>query len=223
MVDSVNTSNSTTNTTNTSSTSNTSLSASYDMFLQLLITQIQTQNPLDPTDSSQFTQQLATYAGLEQQIATNDKLDSVLTEFDSLSLSTGVGYLGRAVEADSDTISLSDDGSVDATWKYTLADTAKAVTLTVVDADGNTVWTGTGETGEGAHDFAWDGKDAKGNAVAAGDYTLQVTATDKSGDAIDAAITIRGTVTAVDSSGDSTVLELGDTEIDLDSVTRLAA
>lgn len=212
----------TSSTTTSSSTTSTTLSASYEMFLQLLTTQLQTQNPLDPMDSTEFTSQLATYAALEQQISTNDKLDEVISGLDSLSLSSGVGYLGYSIEADTDTLSVSDDGSVDANWKYSLGSDASKTTLTVVDSDGNTVWTGTGETSSGSHSFTWDGTDTSGNAVEAGDYTLQVSATTSSGTAITSSISIAGTVTAVDSSSGSAVLELGDTQVDLADVTRLA-
>lgn len=220
MVDSVSSS---TSTGSTSSASSTSLSASYDMFLQLLITQIQTQSPLDPVDATDFTSQLAQYAGLEQQISTNDKLDEVLSAIDTAALSSGVGYLGKTIEADTDTLSISEDGSTAATWKYSLASAAAEVTLTVVDSDGNTVWTGAGETGAGAHSLAWDGKDSDGNTVEAGAYTLQVEAASSAGAAITSSISISGAVTAVDSSSGSTVLELGDTQVDLSVVTRLAA
>lgn len=222
MVDSVTSSSSTSSTSSTSSSSS-SLSASYEMFLQLLTTQLQTQNPLDPMDSTEFTQQLATYAQLEQQISTNDKLDSVLSQFDTISLSTGVGYIGRTVEADADTLTMGEDGTLDASWQYELDGEAKSVKLTVVDSDGNTVWSGTGETSDGSHEFTWDGKDSDGNAVEAGDYTLKITATDADGDKVDTSISIKGEVTAVDSSDGSAILELGDTLVDLSSVTRLAA
>jgi flagellar basal-body rod modification protein FlgD len=193
------------------------------MFLQLLCTQVQTQNPLDPMDSTEFTQQLATYAGLEQQIASNDKLDAVVSSLNSLSLSSGVGYLGHTVEASTDTLSVSADGAADASWRYSLDSDASAVALTIVDEDGNTVWSGDGETASGGHTFSWDGKDSNGNAVAAGDYTLQVAATNSAGAEVTSSISIRGTVTAVDSSSGSAVVELGDTQIDLSDVTRLAA
>lgn len=222
MVTSVNSSTPTT-TSASSSTASTSLSASYEMFLQLLTTQLQTQDPLDPMDSSEFTQQLATYAGLEQQISTNDKLDEVISGLDVMSLSTGIGYLGHSVEADSDTLSVADDGSTDANWKYTLASDASKVTLTVVDSDGDTVWTGSGDTASGSHSFDWDGTDSNGNTVDAGDYTLQVAATTSNGATVASSISIVGTVTAVDSSSGSAVLELGDTQVDLGDVTRLAA
>ncbi len=223
MIDTVSSTTSSTSSTTSSSSASSSLSANYDMFLQLLCTQLQTQNPLDPMDTSEFTSQLATYAGLEQQIATNDKLDELISGISALSLSNGVGYLGRAVEADTDTLTVEADGSVDASWQYTLASDAGAVTLTVVDADGETVWTGAGETGAGSHAFAWDGTDSSGNAVDAGDYTLQVSAATSAGTAISSSIAIRGTVTAIDSSSGTTMVELGGTEVALSSVTRLAS
>lgn len=223
MVESTSSTSSTTYTSSTSQTASSTASDNYNMFLQLLCTQLQTQNPLDPTDSTEFVSQLTSYSQLEQAINTNDKLDEVLSAFDSLSISTGVGYIGYNVEADTDTLSLSDDGSVDATWKYSVDDSAASVTLTVVDSDGNTVWTGAGDASSGAHEFAWNGKDSDGNAVAAGDYTLKVAATDADGDDLDASISIKGKVTAVDSSDGTTVLELGDTQVEMSSVTRLAA
>lgn len=207
----------------TSSTSSASLSASYEMFLTLLTTQLQTQNPLDPVDSTEFTSQLATYAALEQQIATNDKLDTVLSSIDSLSFSTGVGYIGKTIEAEGDTLAVGSDGAVDGSWKYTLDGTAKDVDLEIVDSDGNVVWSGSGETASGSHDFTWDGKDSKGNAVTEGEYTLKVTATNDEGVSIDSTTYIVGTVTAVDSSSGSTVLEIGDTEVNLSDIKRLAA
>lgn len=221
MVSSV--SSSTSSTSSSTSASSSTFAASYDMFLQLLTTQLQTQNPLDPMDSTEFTSQLATYAGLEQQISTNQKLDSVLSQFDSISMSTGVGYIGRTVEAEGDTITISDGGKVDASWKYQLDGEAKTVKLTVVDEDGNTVWSGSGETAAGTHDFAWDGKTSAGTAAPEGEYTLKITATDAEGNDVDTATLVKGEVTAVDSSSGGTVLELGDTLIYLTSVTRLTA
>ncbi|EJL34807.1 flagellar hook capping protein [Caulobacter sp. AP07] len=65
-------------------------------FLQLLMTQLQNQNPLDPQDPTEFTNQLATYSGLEQQINMNDTLT---TMSDSLSsLLTQVQMLASASE-----------------------------------------------------------------------------------------------------------------------------
>lgn len=197
------------------------MDASYTMFLQLLCTQLQTQNPLDPVDATDFTQQLATYAGLEQQISTNDKLDSLITSLNSMSMSNGTGYLGHTVDVDTDTLSVSDDGTVDASWVYSVGSAASNVTLSILDESGNAIWSTTGTAGS-SQTLKWDGTNSSGKAVGAGDYTLQITATDSSGNAVTSSVAIRGTVTAVSSSDDSTILELGDTQVDIDDVTRLA-
>lgn len=223
MIDSVSSTSSSTTSTSSSSSASSSLSANYDMFLQLLCTQLQNQSPLDPMDSTQFTEQLATYASLEQQIAGNEKLDEVISGLSTLSLTSGVGYLGHTVEAATDTLSVSDDGTVDASWSYSLDSDAASVELSIVDADGNEVWSGTGDTAAGSHSFSWDGTDDGGAAVDPGDYTLVVTAEDSSGTAVESSISIRGTVTAIDSSSGSAVIELGDTQVELADITRLAA
>lgn len=211
-----------TTTTSTSATSS-SLSANYDMFIQLLVAQLQYQDPLDPTDPTEFTNQLVQYGNLEQQIATNDKLDEVLSSLELFSLGSGVGYMGHTVEAEGDTISVQDDGTVDAQWVYALGAQAESVTLSVTDEDGNVVWEGSGDTASGRNTFAWDGKDADGETVAGGAYSLTVKATDADGDAISSTTFVSGTVTGVSSANGSTVLELGDMGITLDAVTRLAS
>ena len=54
------------------------LSADMDTFLTLLTTQLQYQDPLDPMDASEYTNQLVQYSNVEQAIQTNSKLDNLL-------------------------------------------------------------------------------------------------------------------------------------------------
>ena len=67
--------------TSTSTTSSSSSSGTLQLgttdFLKLLMTQLTNQNPLDPTDPTEFTSQLATYSSLEQQINMNDTLTTM--------------------------------------------------------------------------------------------------------------------------------------------------
>lgn len=216
------TTSSATSTTSTSSSSS-GLSANYDTFLKLLCAQLENQNPLDPTDATQFTSQLVQYSNLEQQIKTNDKLDSVLSSLSTSTLSSAVGYLGHVVEAKGDSVTVQPDGSVDATWSYDLDSKASSVALTITNSSGKTVWSGTGEGAAGSHSIEWDGTDSDGNAVSAGTYTLKVTALDSSGTAVKSTSSIKGTVTAVDSTDGTTTLELGGTSVSLSNITRLAA
>ena len=63
----------------TSSTATTGIADNFQTFLTLLTTQLQNQNPLDPLDTNQFTQQLVQFAGVEQQLKTNDSLSSLIS------------------------------------------------------------------------------------------------------------------------------------------------
>ena len=51
----------------------------YDSFLKLLVAQMSNQDPLNPTDSTEYVAQFATFSNVEQAIATNKKLDSLMT------------------------------------------------------------------------------------------------------------------------------------------------
>ena len=71
-------------TTTSTSSSSSSLALGTTDFLKLLMTQLTNQNPLDPTDPTEFTSQLATYSGLEQQINMNTTLSTMSDNMSSL-------------------------------------------------------------------------------------------------------------------------------------------
>ena len=54
------------------------LSGNFSTFLTLLTTQLQNQDPMNPMDSNQFTQQLVEFSQVEQQINTNDNLKTII-------------------------------------------------------------------------------------------------------------------------------------------------
>src|SRR5215813_8442151 len=77
------------------------LSGDFNNFLTLLTTQLKNQDPLSPMDSTQFTQQLVAFTGVEQQINTNAKLDQLIG-LDKSNLTTGAAtYIGNEIEATS--------------------------------------------------------------------------------------------------------------------------
>lgn len=65
----------------------------YNDFLQLMIAQLQNQDPLSPTDSSQFMSQIAEFSGVEQSINTNAKLDQLLVNSNISQASTMIGLV----------------------------------------------------------------------------------------------------------------------------------
>jgi flagellar basal-body rod modification protein FlgD len=61
------------------------------MFLQLLVAQLQNQDPLNPTDSSQFVTQLAQFQQLQESVTTGQDVGSILTDMNQLVANTGSG------------------------------------------------------------------------------------------------------------------------------------
>ncbi|MCA0320949.1 MAG: hypothetical protein LCH88_23105 [Proteobacteria bacterium] len=102
--------------TSTTSTAGARLSNNFDTFLQLLTTQLKNQDPTQPMDANQFTQQLVQYSQVEQQIATNSKLDNMIAAFTGNQTTASLGYLGKTVTYDASTVSPTSTG---ATWTFT--------------------------------------------------------------------------------------------------------
>ena len=65
--------------TTATSSSKTSSTIDYESFLKLLIAQLKNQDPTKPVESTQFVSQLASFSAVEQQVATNNRLDQLLT------------------------------------------------------------------------------------------------------------------------------------------------
>jgi flagellar basal-body rod modification protein FlgD len=196
------------------------LAGNFDTFLKLLTTQLQNQDPLSPMDSNQFTQQLVEFSGVEQQINTNDNLQSLIALSMSQQASAAVNYIGHSVVMTNGTGALQ-NGAVD--WTYNLNAPAAGTTLTVTDSTGKVVYTGSGSTAQGNNDFAWNGQDSNGNQLPDGQYTLSVAAAAGDGSAITSTIASKAIVTAVDMSGTTPQLVLGAMEIPLSQVSMVGA
>ena len=72
----------------------------YDDFLSLLTTQLKNQDPLNPQDSTEFVEQIATFTGVEQQLNTNAKLDQLIAAQTTNALSDLAQWVGRGVSAE---------------------------------------------------------------------------------------------------------------------------
>src|ERR1700756_1507549 len=108
---------STTGTSNTnSSTSNSQLdlnnqiAGNFNSFLQLLTTQLQNQNPLDPLDTNQFTQQLVEFASVEQQMNMNTQLQTLVTLQQTAQSTQALAFVGQTVTVNGSTAALASGG-----------------------------------------------------------------------------------------------------------------
>lgn len=195
------------------------LTSNFETFLKLLTTQLQNQDPLQPMDSNQFTQQLVQYSGVEQNIYTNKNLESLIALQTQGTMSSAVSYMGRNVTADTDEGQLSKGA---ANWSYTLPSQAAKVQLTVSDAAGKTVYVGSGPTAAGPNTVTWNGSTLAGGTAPDGIYTLSVAATDAAGQALNAPLTFTGKVTGVETVNGNVVLAVGGLKLKLSDITAVS-
>ena len=155
----------------TTNSSSQTLSADMNTFLTLLTTQLKYQDPMDPMDTAEFTNQLVQYSSVEQAIQTNSKLDNLLTLTISNLGAQAVSYIGKTAQVLGDVMPL-EGGKAKAT--YTLSKDALSTTISVKDMSGKVVYTENGNITAGTHEFTWDGKDSNGNQLEDGAYQIVV-------------------------------------------------
>jgi flagellar basal-body rod modification protein FlgD len=195
------------------------LSGNFNTFLTLLTSQLKNQDPTSPMDSSTFTQQLVEYSQVEQQIDTNTNLKSLITQGSTQLGAYATSYLGKAVSVTNGNAALTNGA---ASWTYSLGTTASSNTLVVTDANGNVVYSTSGETGSGNHQFNWNGQDNNGNQLADGTYTLAVNAKASDGSAVTAQIASAGVVSEIDMTSGTPQLMVGGMEIGLGDIANIA-
>jgi flagellar basal-body rod modification protein FlgD len=181
------------------------LSDNFDTFLSLLTAQLSNQDPLNPVDSAQFTQQLVQYSQVEQQISTNDKLETLLAQSESAGTASAVSFIGRTAIFSSDVARLADGA---AKWTYDITGATGEARISVRDSTGREVYSESVAAGNGALTFNWDGEDANGRDLPAGPYQLVITATDSDGADVAANISVEEFITGIDFStaGAATVM-----------------
>ena len=183
-----------TSTGSTSASDASLLGSNLNTFLTLLTTQLKNQDPTSPMDTNQFTQQLVEFSGVEQQINTNNNLQSLISLQTSSETIAALPMVGKTIQYNESTAPLSNG---QASFTYTLPTDAAAANLLVEDANGNVVYQTTAATSAGSHSFLWNGQNVAGTTSPNGAYSLAIVAVDATGKAISAAVTATGTVDGV--------------------------
>ncbi len=171
--------------------SQTKLADDFDQFLKLLTTQLQYQDPLDPMDSGEFTNQLVSFTEVEQSIATNKNLENLISQTQNAAMSNAVGYLGNEITIETDRAGLRDGK---AKWEYGLQSNAEETKLTVKDSSGKILYEGIGENKAGLHDFTWDAPADTPDGI----YQLTIEAETANGAEVQTAVYSKGTVESIE-------------------------
>jgi len=196
-----------------------SLSSNYELFLSLLTTQIQNQDPLDPLDSAEYTNQLVQYSSVEQSIQSNQHLAKMVEAMQAGQASSYVNYIGSEITASGGTATLSNGK---ASWSF---DAAKDATgsIDIKDSAGNTVYSKEVSVSAGSNSFDWDGRNNSGGTAPDGTYTISFNLKDGSGSKVNPSAEIKGVVDGLDLSTDNPVLKIGDLTVPVSAVRTVKA
>jgi flagellar basal-body rod modification protein FlgD len=181
------------------------LTEDFDTFLTLLTTQLQNQDPLEPLDTNQFTQQLVEFASVEQLIDQSASLEDLIALQEENTQIGAAGYIGNTIEYDGEAAPFVDG---EANWSYILEGDATTVELKVLDSEGTAVYTTEGSTTAGLHTFNWDGSEDFGAGADPGNYSLSVTAKNADGKTVDSSVRAIGKVTGVDLTSGEPILSV---------------
>jgi flagellar basal-body rod modification protein FlgD len=189
----------------------------FQTFLTLLTTQLKNQNPLDPLDTNQFTQQLVQFAQVEQQMKQNDQLSTLISIEKAAQSTTALAFVGATVAVDGQTAALSNG---QAAWSFNVPKPVSA-TLTITSATGQTAYAGSFSMNAGPQNFTWDGRDNNGVQWPDGNYTMAVVAKDASGQPVAIPSEIQGKVDSVDLTQTPPLLSIGGQNFTLDKIKRV--
>lgn len=208
------TSNSSTSTSSSSSTGSsaisgnnalTALSSNFGDFLNMLMTQLQNQDPTDPLDTNQFTSELVQFSGVEQQINTNNSLTQLIQLTQSGEVMQGTTTAGKQVTVTSNEIPLQNgSGSVSFT-----ATASQPVAISIYNSAGQDVRDAVITANAGSNTWTWNGEDNSGNQLGDGAYKIAVVGANADGTTAALPFTVTGTATGVQSTSNGVQLDLG--------------
>ena len=145
-------------------------------FLQLISTQMQNQDPLNPTDPTQFLAQIEGLSEVSSLQSLQTSIAGLASGLQGAQMLNGTSLLGHSVLAAGTTANLAAGGSVSGAVSAPAG--ASSVTVSVTNSAGSLVDAfSVAPASSGYTHFTWNGNTASGSAAPAGQYTLSVNAT----------------------------------------------
>jgi flagellar basal-body rod modification protein FlgD len=191
----------------------------FSTFLTLLTTQLKNQDPTKAMDPQQMTAQLVQFAQVEQAISTNANMSKLIGLQQAAQLTAAAPLMGKAVEVESDRLSLQD--GVATLRLPAAAGAAREARIAVLDANGRAIKEATVALGAAPTDWVWDGRGASGERLPDGAYAFAVAGRDAGGGAAAVEATVRARATAAErapgANGDLK-LRLGGLSVGFDAV-----
>jgi len=219
------------------------LTEDFDSFLKLLTTQLKNQDPTEPMDTKEFTNQIVAFSEVEQSVATNENLENLLTQNQGLTdaVNSGteqaleslnslldlsklsnpaVAYVGRVIEAEGNITQLKDG---QAPIVFQTAEPASAVRVTISDEEGQAIRQIDLANVTDRTQLVWDGLDQEGNQMPEGIYTFSVDAVAEGGQEVETKSFLLGRVDGAEFYDGEAVLQVGEVFVPLSKISAIRA
>ncbi|MEM7212519.1 MAG: flagellar hook capping FlgD N-terminal domain-containing protein [Pseudomonadota bacterium] len=147
-----------------------SAASDFQSFLTLLTAQLRNQDPLSPLDSTEFIAQLASFSSVEQQIATNDRLEQIIEQSVTGDIAAFGSWIGRQVSTTDGFFRATGE---DTSFKIDTLSSAQTATAVVKAADGRELRRIPVNPDDGTT-VVWDGKSTDGSVIAAQNAAIEV-------------------------------------------------
>ncbi|MCP4572091.1 MAG: hypothetical protein GY838_07025 [bacterium] len=143
-------------------------------FMNLLVAQIQHQDPLSPMDNAEFTSQITQFSMLEEMMGLSRKMDENVLMSQSINNTAMLALVGRDVTVEGNSAFLEEGIATETVLAASAPGTA---VITVTDSSGHVVRTYSEQVDAGLTTVSWDGLDDDENALEDGEYTISVALT----------------------------------------------
>jgi flagellar basal-body rod modification protein FlgD len=153
---------------------NSSLALTQNDFLQLLVTQMQNQDPTQPTNPSQFVNEFSALSEVSGINSMSNSMSALSNSMSSAQILSGTNLIGHTVIASGNSGSLTAGGSI--TGAVNVPAGTSALTVQVTDASGQLVRTFSVAPQNGVTPFTWDGTTNSGGPAPAGTYNFSISA-----------------------------------------------
>lgn len=191
-----------------------------DSFLMLLVAQLRNQDPTQAQDPNAMMEQMTSFSSLEQMQNMSKLLEGIQIQNQGLFQAQSSSLVGKRIRVNSNGFDLK---AGKATMGLDLAADAQ-VSLTIKDAQGKVVATvDQGSLKAGSNTVNWDGRDASGNVLADGAYSVEITAKDATGKAVDARSSVFVTVSSVMFVNGTVFIQAGSRRFSLSDVNEISA
>jgi len=193
------------------------LADNFETFLSLLTTQLRNQNPLDPLNVNQFTQQLVQFAQVEQQLKGNSLLATLVNTQKTVQSTQALAFVGTTAVVDGSAATLAEGSAV-----WTLLTPRKVVaTVSITNPSGQTVYSEDRTLTAGANRFVWDGKGNDGKTSPEGIYRVAIAAKERGDENVPISTEVQGTVDSVDLTASPVLLSIGGQSYTMDKIKRV--